>query len=158
MAKPALYGAVRIDLKMGRDSVRIPRRSKNLTSIRPWLPQSIRCAIKRNFSLNPLRRQIFLLGEKPCRTAKHLDDAIVDLIVDYSKNQNCDGDTELFRNLIAARRKFPQNFSLDYQWLPDHMNTYNDIIVRYVLNKVTVLEGGHLLVAFRGGAVEEQVF
>ena len=38
------------------------------------------------------------------------------------------------------------------------MDTYNDIIIRHVLDKVTVLDGGHLLVTFRGGAVVEQVF
>lgn len=49
-------------------------------------------------------------------------------------------------------------FSLDYQWLPDHMDIYNDIIVRHVLDKVTVLNGGHLLAAFRGSAAVEQLF
>ena len=114
---------------------------------------------QKEFLLKPFEEaDIFTRCKNLAEQQKHLDDAIVNLIADYSENQNWNGDTESFRNLIAVRRKFNQNFSLDYQWLPDHINTYNDIIVRHVLDKVTVLDGGHLLVAFRGGAMLEQVF
>lgn len=114
---------------------------------------------QKEFLLKPFEEtDIFTRYKDLAEQQKHLDDAIEDLIADYSENQNWDGNTESFRKLIATRRKFPQNFSFDYQWIPNHMDTYNDIIFRYVLDKVTVLDGGHLLVAFRGGAVVEQVF
>lgn len=82
---------------------------------------------------------------------KRSDDVIVNLIAKYAENQNWDGDTEPFRTLIAKRRAFPQNVSLQCQQLPDHLGTYEDIIARHVLDKVTVLDNEHLRVAFKGG-------
>lgn len=80
---------------------------------------------------------------------KRSDDVIVNLIAKYAENQKWDGDTEPYRTLIAKRRVFPQNVSPQCQQLPDHLDTYGDIIARYVLDKVTVLDNKHLLVAFR---------
>lgn len=84
------------------------------------------------------------------------DDVIVNLIAKYTENQNWDGDTEPFRTLIAKRRAFPQNVSPQCQQLPDHLDTYEDIIARHVLDKVTVLDNEHLLVALQGGITVKQ--
>lgn len=87
---------------------------------------------------------------------KRSDDVIVNLITKYAENQNWDGDTEPFRTLIAKRRVFPQNVSPQCQQLSDHLDTYEDIIARHVLDKVTVLDNEHLLVAFKGGITVKQ--
>ncbi len=89
---------------------------------------------------------------------KQIDDAIIDLITHHADRQDWNSDTEPFRVLINKRRKLPQNTYSEHLQLPDRLETYNDGIVRRVLEKVTVKDGKHFLVTFKGGASVEQTF
>lgn len=89
---------------------------------------------------------------------KQIDDAIVDLIIRHADRQDWDGDIEPFRVLIKKRRSFPHNTYLEHLKLPDHLEAYDDGIARRVLEKVTVIDGEHLMVTFRGGVTVEQTF
>lgn len=87
---------------------------------------------------------------------KEIDDNIIDLIIKHAEGQNWDGDTESFRDLLTKRRAVTRSFPSEHQQLPDHLDIYNDMIVRYVLDKVAVQDGKNLLVTFKGGATVEQ--
>lgn len=42
--------------------------------------------------------------------------------------------------------------------MPYHLEAYNDGIARRVLEKVKIMDEGHLIVAFKGGIEMEQAF
>lgn len=87
---------------------------------------------------------------------KQQDASIVDLIMRCADIQNWDGNFEQFRSLMEKRRKSPLYISNCLR-LPHHLESYNDSISRYVLEKVTVLDTGCLRVTFKGGASVEQI-
>lgn len=89
---------------------------------------------------------------------RQIDTCIVDLIAQYADSQNWNGNSEQFRSLMEKRRKFPQCIHSDHIQFPHRLESYSDSVVRYVLEKVTVLDAEHLLVTFKGGAVVEQAF
>jgi len=80
-----------------------------------------------------------------------IDDNIVDLIMQYANEQCWDGETDQIRNLIEKRRKFPQTIYPEYLYLPQCLESYYNIIVRQILEKVTVLDAEHIMVTFKGG-------
>ena len=83
---------------------------------------------------------------------------MVDLIALYAEKHDWDGDIEPFRILINKRQKFSQSSYPEYLQLPYHLEAYNDGIARRVLEKVKIMDEGHLIVAFKGGIEMEQAF
>lgn len=112
---------------------------------------------KKEFLLKPFEEADFLTRcQNLAEQQKEIDDYIIDLIIEHADGQNWDEDTESFRDLLTKRQAVTQSFPSEHQQLPDHLDTYNDMIARYVLDKVAVQDGKHLLVTFKGGATVEQ--
>lgn len=84
---------------------------------------------------------------------KQIDDIVVDLIALYAEKHDWDGDIEPFRILINKRQKFSQSSYPGDLQLPYHMAAYmaayNDGIARRVLEKVKIMDEGHLIAAFK---------
>jgi len=130
----------------------------------PELHQALVAAIngmlhQREYLLQPFEEaDIKAKQQDLAEQQKQIDKAIVDLITRHADRQDWDGDIEPFRVLINKRRGFPHNTYSEHLKLPDRLEAYDDGIARRVLEKITVIDGEHLLVTFRGGASVEQTF